>query len=73
MPAKIEKQKEGGPFEECIKCFKETPYWWGDGCSPLCEECAATMLDTDVYEMSAELGFGPLPELKRFRRGSLFN
>jgi len=57
-----------GPFkddtDQCIMCNFMTPYWWGDGCAPLCQACAAETTDKDVYKLCARLGYGPLPKDK---------
>jgi len=63
MGVKIKKQMETeGPFEQCILCHTRTPFWWADGCAPLCPRCASKTTDRSVYVMAEKEGYGPLPD-----------
>lgn len=55
-----------GPYpddwDQCIMCNFNTPYWWGDGCAPLCKTCAKRYTDSEVHKKCKRQGYGPLPE-----------
>lgn len=77
MGVKVKRQAETeGPFEKCVICTTPTPYWWSDGCAPLCTKCAAKTTDRSIYVLAEQEGYGPLPdwdELPADHRENLFN
>jgi len=48
--------------EVCLVCKKLTKYWWGEGCSPLCQECAKTTTDPEMRRISKRHRLGPIPK-----------
>ena len=50
-----------GDSELCVLCQEPTRYWWGDGCTPLCQECAKTATHMQMVQISRKLKLGPIP------------
>ena len=52
-------------IEDCIFC-KETSrgYWWGEGCVPVCQECAFYTLNEELYEFAVKNKYGPIPDIE---------
>lgn len=53
---------DGLEYEPCEFCGTKTSWWWGNGCMPLCPDCAKQMTNAQAYDLAAKEGFGPLPE-----------
>jgi len=52
-----------GEMETCAMCGAEpTPTWWGEGCAPLCDTCAASTSHDEMVALCEEKGLGPIPE-----------
>lgn len=62
MPIKVTKDPyPEPPLESCVVCGKPTAYWWGDGCTPCCQECADEIDDTTIRRITLREGLGPMP------------
>lgn len=48
--------------ERCVVGNGPTTYWWGDGCIPLCPDCAKTVTREWCFAYAKDNGLGPLPK-----------
>lgn len=66
MPVEVTKENEPEllryGIEKCVKCDKETLYWWREGVMPLCQSCALDVTETWCYNYAKKNRFGPLPK-----------
>ena len=58
----VQMSSASGPVEDCVVCSYPTTMWWGDGCAPLCHQCANDKTHDDMVELSKKIGHGPIPE-----------
>jgi len=47
-------------IEDCVKCKKQTLYWWRGGVMPLCQTCATMVSETWCYKFAKKHKYGPL-------------
>jgi|GEM_PF-6916369 len=51
-----------GPPEVCIVCRAAfTRAWWGNGCCPVCQHCAAEVSHAEMVKLAEDGGWGPIP------------
>lgn len=63
MAVKVKKEpEEWGDLEKCVVCGIPTSYWWGDGCAPLCSDCARAIDDRTIRGICEREGYGPIPD-----------
>lgn len=49
-------------IERCSACNDKTEFWWGNGCIPLCPDCAKTVTREWCFHYAEVNGLGPLPK-----------
>ena len=70
MPVKVKHENSflksySNITENCIGCEKETRFWWGDGCCPLCIKCSQ-LIDYEFMKVFCqENGYGPIPKKEK--------
>jgi len=67
VPVEVTREPEECPAdrENCVVCGRQTEYWWGEGCSPCCQECAGDIDDTTIRTISIREHLGPLPPVPK--------